>query len=533
MVKTVHKYLLLYILIFIIQVISSLSLLVFYFKLHLDLSYLIILLVAFNLIIFFVQIFQIFNFILKINQKYTNILQVNKIDPNVTKQLQLNHLLKEMHQPDSDESQVSEIEKENPKFLKKLTNIVDAQREMLNILSHIERINDLFHNSLNFFKDYLGFIGGAFYFYELHKNKYYLKDYYFTPYQCEEIDNFFKKCIILIKSLPFNREHFFYSINELHDYMDEPTKNIFTDNQIKCLLILPIKYIDNYFGYVVFLCQQNMTFDYLNKIIILIEELSIFFEERLRSANLEKKYFQLLEDLEYARRIQVSLLPSSFPSGLSINVTDRYLPSQKVGGDFYQYFLIDQNTLAFYLADVSGHGIAAAMLTVFINQSLQLQDSKTIFDPGKVVTLLNKKFTMQISSEESYCCFFYGLYNIRENKIKFTNAGFPFPVLIKPDNSYTVLKQENYPIGWFEDVSYDTLEIKIEKKDSLYFFSDGIYEQKNEEGRMYGYKRFTELLLKYNHEPLHQIFQIAANHVLKYSNNTSFIDDVTFIAFRV
>jgi len=196
---------------------------------------------------------------------------------------------------------------------------------------------------------------------------------------------------------------------------------------------------------------------------------------------LEEALSKLKTDLEAGRVIQAKLLPQKVEVFNNYKFESLILPSLYLSGDFVNYFKIDDSHTAFYMADVSGHGVSSALVTVllksFINNSFEQyskNQNNTILDPSALLESVNEEFLKE--NLNKFSTIFYGVINTRENILLYCNGGhFPFPVLINNGKS-TLLESKTTPVGITNEVKYENVKIKLGKDFSLKVFSDGILD---------------------------------------------------------
>lgn len=207
------------------------------------------------------------------------------------------------------------------------------------------------------------------------------------------------------------------------------------------------------------------------------------YQERLEDtvARLRETLDTLQEDEEAAKRIQFQLLPDEEVVFGPICFQRRLLPSASLSGDFVDYFRIDDKHLGFYLADVSGHGVSSALVTVILQNSMShyLMDcwqhkSNLILDPAAVLEELNR---VLLGNElEKHLTMFYGIVDLEMNVLRFANAGqFPFPILFDGEESINI-GGKSMPVGLFRHAQYKVQEQVLPERFLLLLCSDGILE---------------------------------------------------------
>jgi sigma-B regulation protein RsbU (phosphoserine phosphatase) len=200
---------------------------------------------------------------------------------------------------------------------------------------------------------------------------------------------------------------------------------------------------------------------------------------------------ELAEAAEYVR----SLLPLPMTEPLSIN--SRFIPSQRLGGDCFDYYWLDPDYLAIYLLDTAGHGLGAALPSVSV---LNLLRSRAIpnlnyYQPSDVLSALNNTFQMTYQNTK-YFTIWYGVYNCVNRQLIYASAGHPPAILLAKKDIIQVkqLETSGIPVGMFPDAEYINNFCNIEEFSSLYIFSDGAYEIHLPNGTIWHIEAFIELI---------------------------------------
>ena len=202
---------------------------------------------------------------------------------------------------------------------------------------------------------------------------------------------------------------------------------------------------------------------------------------------------ELGEAAEYVR----SLLPA--PISEPIAIDSRFIPSQQLGGDGFDYYWLDEDHLAIYLLDVSGHGSRAALLSVSVLNFLRsrfLPDTN-FYQPERVLSALNQMIQME-RQRNMYFTIWYGVYNQRTRELVYASAGHPPAVLLShsPEGIEAKLLKTSgcLPIGMFPTAQYTRDSSQIQPQSTLYIFSDGIYEIRQPDGTIWDLEDFLNLL---------------------------------------
>ncbi|MEE3719302.1 SpoIIE family protein phosphatase [Tumidithrix elongata RA019] len=241
---------------------------------------------------------------------------------------------------------------------------------------------------------------------------------------------------------------------------------------------------------------------------------------------------QLLEsELAEASEYVKSLLPASLNG--NVDISTQFIPSSQLGGDCYDFYWLDSDHLAIYLIDTSGHGVGSALHSISILNLLRSQSfaKDKLYAPDAVMTDLNRSFQM---SEQGgrYLTMWYGVFKQSERILKYANAGHPTSLLISGESSDRKVKQLpslSMPIGFFADAKYITAEVSIPLNSKLYVFSDGIFEVKQTDGKIWGLPKFIELITSDLEESKIFSADSVLQHIRGETPNAYFEDDVSLL----
>lgn len=218
------------------------------------------------------------------------------------------------------------------------------------------------------------------------------------------------------------------------------------------------------------------------------------------SRDLQRQKHKLETELAEAAAYVSSILPEPL-SEPPIKIDVCFIPSSQLGGDGFDYFWLDDNHLAMYLLDVSGHGLRAALPSLSV---INLLRSKAMLQvnyrsPGEVLGGLNDAFQMT-QRNDKYFTIWYGVYNRKKRQLLYASAGHPPAILLSPQRGEIEvqrLKAQGFPAGMFPGADYEELSCKIAPESSLYIFSDGVYEINQPDGDIWGLDNFIETLKDY------------------------------------
>lgn len=215
-----------------------------------------------------------------------------------------------------------------------------------------------------------------------------------------------------------------------------------------------------------------------------------------RTAQLEEKNEVLLRDLAMAQRIQLAIIPhdDSLPDRTEFVMAARYQAMENLGGDLYDVLRLGRNVYGFLIADVSGHGVPAALITTMAKASFQ-SHSRHGLSTGAILTEINDEVFRFIGDLEHYLSAFLCVLDLETGDLMYTNAGHHAGLLRKgADGSIVSLDTKGYFIGSFEDGGYETRHERIEPGDRVVLFTDGFIEARNHSGDFYEHARFVEFV---------------------------------------
>jgi sigma-B regulation protein RsbU (phosphoserine phosphatase) len=239
-------------------------------------------------------------------------------------------------------------------------------------------------------------------------------------------------------------------------------------------------------------------------------------------------------ELGVAAAIQASMLPNIFPPFPERTEFDLYasmLPAKEVGGDFYDFYLIDKDNLAVVIADVSGKGVPAALF-MMITKTM-LKDSS----PGKCLKDIFESVNNKLcegNKADMFVTAFMGIYNIPDRKFAFVNAGHNPPLIKKHGGGYEFLETEpGYVLAWMKNAKYTEKKISLEPGEVLFLYTDGITEAMNQRKELFGEQRLLAALNANGDSPLKDLLPIVKQEVDNFADGTEQADDITMLVLKI
>ena len=287
--------------------------------------------------------------------------------------------------------------------------------------------------------------------------------------------------------------------------------------------------------------MNNGAFDFATKPIDL-DDLSVTIEKAIEQIEyvhqMQKEHSQLeslKSDLAIAREIQQAILPRVFPpfpeySGI-LDIAASMEPAKDVGGDFYDFFRIDDDRIGFLIADVSGKGIPAAIFMA-VSRTLIRATGVNGGSPADCITRSNKL----LAAESVDCMFvtvFYGILNVKTGEVSYCNAGHNPPYILKRDGQVEVLPTQQDPMmGAIDGIVYHEDSLQLNPGDALVMFTDGVTEAMNKENDEFGEKRLEDTIADVAMHNCQQINDAIKADVAAFADGAEQSDDITVLALK-
>jgi sigma-B regulation protein RsbU (phosphoserine phosphatase) len=253
--------------------------------------------------------------------------------------------------------------------------------------------------------------------------------------------------------------------------------------------------------------------------------------ENARLYEKEKTLYKVQEEIKLASKIQSEWIPKSAPVIPGFDIAGKTIPAQVVGGDYFDFIEIDDNSHAFCIGDVSGKGLTAALLMANMQAVLRGQALANT-DTSKCLEQTNKLVYIN-STDEMFVTLFYGILDFKNRKLTYTNAGHNYPVLFsKSGKSERMLTEGGLALGVQKDFHYQKCSITFTKGDVLIMYTDGITDAFNLNGGQYGEHRLYEAMIRYLDNPAHEIIENILKDVDNFTNGTQVYDDMTLVVIK-
>ena len=239
-------------------------------------------------------------------------------------------------------------------------------------------------------------------------------------------------------------------------------------------------------------------------------------------------------ELDVAKHIQASMLPCMFPAFPERHEFDIYAtmdPAKEVGGDFYDFFMVDDRHLAIVMADVSGKGVPAALFMV-IGKTLIKDHTTPSRDLGKVFTEVNNMLC-EANSEGLFITAFEGVLDLVTGEFNFVNAGHEMPFICKKDGDFVPYKiRPGFVLAGMEDMRYRAGSMILEAGDKIFQYTDGVTEATNANNELYGMERLASILNEVKTGTPHDILPAVKKNVDEFVGEAPQFDDITMLCLE-
>jgi sigma-B regulation protein RsbU (phosphoserine phosphatase) len=240
-------------------------------------------------------------------------------------------------------------------------------------------------------------------------------------------------------------------------------------------------------------------------------------------------------ELRVATKIQASMLPSifpAFPEKEEFDIFATMAPAKEVGGDFYDFYMVDENKLCLVIADVSGKGVPAALFmvitkTIIKNNAFLGKSPKEIFDAVNVQLCEN-------NSENMFVTAFMGIYELDSGKFTYVNAGHNLPLVKKTGGNFEWLKSKScFVLAGLDTIKYVEQEITLHEGDEIYFYTDGVTEALNLKDELFSDARLLDKLNEHKDLPLPELLDKIRAEIDQFADGAEQADDITMMAFKI
>lgn len=256
------------------------------------------------------------------------------------------------------------------------------------------------------------------------------------------------------------------------------------------------------------------------------------YTDNLTAITAEKE--RINTELSVATRIQANMLPSIFPPFPDRKEFDIYAtmdPAKEVGGDFYDFFMVDERHLAVVIADVSGKGVPAALFMV-IGKTLIKDHTLPEKDLGSVFTEVND-LLCESNSEGLFITAFEGVLDLVSGEFRFVNAGHEIPYICKKDGRFEPYRlHAGFVLAGLEGMRYKCGSMQLEPGDKIFQYTDGVTEATDKDEALYGMERLTKILGEYSSLPPSDLLPKVKEDIDRFVGEAPQFDDITMLCLE-
>ena len=287
--------------------------------------------------------------------------------------------------------------------------------------------------------------------------------------------------------------------------------------------------------------MNNGAFDFATKPIDL-DDLSVTIEKAIEHIQyiktMQKEHNELTGikgDLAVAREIQQAILPRIFPpfpeEAVHMDIAASMNAAKDVGGDFYDFFRIDDDRIGFTIADVSGKGVPAAIFMAVCRTLIRATGIRGV-SPSECITYSNDLLSQE-SVNYMFVTIFYGIYNIRTGEVTYTNAGHNPPYLMKANGTVEILPMsKDIVAGAINGFQFSEETFQLERGDTLLLFTDGVTEAIDPDENEYDNERLKKLLQQCGKLSCKEIVDAVKADVKAFAGDAEQSDDITLMAMK-
>jgi sigma-B regulation protein RsbU (phosphoserine phosphatase) len=244
---------------------------------------------------------------------------------------------------------------------------------------------------------------------------------------------------------------------------------------------------------------------------------------------------ELIEsELKVAREIQMDIVPKifpPFPDRTEFDIHAVIQPAKEVGGDFYDFFFINDHSFAIAIGDVSGKGVPASLFMA-VTKTLLKATATPGLQPSEILAAVNRELCRDNDSS-MFVTVFLGIVNLTDGKFCYSNGGHNPPILQHKDGGLELLrKTPGMALGVMEDISFGSKERQLSKDDTLILYTDGIVEAMDSHETLYGEERFTAFIRNHPGLPVQTLNRLILDEVRSFAGTAPQADDITILSFR-
>ena len=313
-------------------------------------------------------------------------------------------------------------------------------------------------------------------------------------------------------------------------------------NAISSLICAPLKIKERVTGVIILISATPVTYTaadlkLLNTLALQTAtaiENALLFEKTVQAAKDREQLLALHKELEVASNIQKSIVPRKFPpfpERKDFEILAAMTPAKEVGGDFFDFFLIDAERLGFVIGDVSGKGVPAALFMA-VSRTLLKATALRGVPPEQCLEAMNQVLTSE-SVSNMFVTVFYGILNTRTGEVAYCNGGHNPPYILRGGGRIEAMEMTGgLVLGVFGKATYEAKQIMLQAGDGLFLYTDGITEAMDGDNNEFTEGRLEHCLKRWHGSPMGELIQRVISEVKTFANGAPQADDMTMLVLR-
>ena len=251
-------------------------------------------------------------------------------------------------------------------------------------------------------------------------------------------------------------------------------------------------------------------------------------QEALRT---KTAYMALQRDLQIASRVQRSFLPGERFEAPGVKIQAAMHPAKEVGGDFYDFFLLDENRIGIVVGDVAGKGVPASMFMAVTRTVIRATARQVEYGPGECLQVVNDTL-VEATGGDMFVTVFYGVYDIRDGSFVYANGGHNSPVLVTRDGVERIPLTGGVALAMFDGLTYEEGLVTVPPGCKLFLYTDGVPESANVTEEEYGYERMEEILRQSADRSTGDTLVMMLRSIEEFAGEAAQFDDITMVALN-
>ena len=239
-------------------------------------------------------------------------------------------------------------------------------------------------------------------------------------------------------------------------------------------------------------------------------------------------YMALQRDLQIASRVQRSFLPGERFEAPGVKIQAAMHPAKEVGGDFYDFFRLDENRIGVVVGDVAGKGVPASMFMAVTRTVIRATARQVEHGPGECLRIVNDTL-VEATAGDMFVTVFYGVYDVRDGSFLYANGGHNSPALVTTDGVERIPLTGGVALAMFDGLTYDEAAVSVPPGGKLFVYTDGIPESADVTEEEYGYERMEESLRDSAGRGTGDTLEMMLRSIEEFAGEAAQFDDVTMV----